>query len=64
MKTEAKFTSHYILKRFFRQFDINDNDVSARKSNTKCHSIYLCLYSLRFGNLRECLCKSGPVDFA
>ena len=51
-KTEAKFTSHYILKRFFRQFAINDNDVSAGKSNTKCHSIYLCRYSLRFGNLR------------
>ena len=33
-KTEAKFTSHYILKRFFRQFAINDNDVSAGKSNT------------------------------
>ena len=52
-KTEAKFTSHYILKRFFRQFAINNNDVSAGKSNTKCHSIYLCRYSLRFGNLRR-----------
>ena len=44
--------SHYILKRFFRQSAINDNDVSAGKSNIKCHSIYLCRYSLRFGNLR------------
>ena len=43
----------YILKRFFRQFAINDNDVSAGKSNTKCHSIYLCRYSLCFGNLRR-----------
>ena len=52
-KTEVKFTSHYILKCFFRQFTINDNDVSAGKSNTKCHSIYLCRYSLRFENLRR-----------
>ena len=52
-KTEVKFASHYILKRFFRQFAINDNDVSAGKSNTKCHSIYLCRFSLRFGNLRR-----------
>ena len=41
------------LSGFFRQFAINDNDVSAGKSNTKCHSIYLCRYSLRFGNLRR-----------
>ena len=34
------------------QFAINDNDASARKSNRKCHSIYLCYYSLRFGELR------------
>ena len=34
-------------------FAINDNDVSAGKSNTKCHSIYLCRFSLRFGNLRR-----------
>ena len=40
-------------KRIFRQFAINDNDVSAGKSNRKCHSIYLCRYSLRFGNLRR-----------
>ena len=47
-KTEAKFKSHYILKSFFRQSAINDNDVSAEKSNRKCHSIYLCGYSIRF----------------
>ena len=41
------------LSAFFRQFTINDNDVSAGKSNRKCHSIYLCRYSLRFGNLRR-----------
>ena len=53
IKTEAKFKSHYILKCFFRQFSINDKDVSAGKSNRKCHSIYLCRYKLRFGNLRR-----------
>ena len=47
-KTEANFKSHYIHKRFFMQFSINDNDVSA-KNNRKCHSIHLCRYSLRFG---------------
>ena len=47
-KTEAKFKSHYIHKRFFMQFSINDNDVST-KNNRKCHSIHLCRYSLRFG---------------
>ena len=30
-KIEAKFKSHYILKRVFRQFAINDNDISAGK---------------------------------
>ena len=33
-------------------FAINDNDVSVRKSNRKCHSTYLCRYGLRFGELR------------
>ena len=47
-KTEANFKSHYIHKRFFMQFSISDNDVSA-KNNRKCHSIHLCRYSLRFG---------------
>ena len=50
-KTEAKFKSHYILKRFVRQIAINNNDVSAGKSNRKCNSIYLYRYSLRFENL-------------
>ena len=45
-KTEAKFKSHYILKRFFRQFAINDNDVSAGKSNRECHSIYVAIVFL------------------
>ena len=38
-KTEAKFKNHYIRKRFFRQFAINDNDVSAEESNRKCRKV-------------------------
>ena len=41
------------LSAFLRSFAINDNDVSAGKSNRKCHSIYLSRYSLRFGKLRR-----------
>ena len=49
----------YILKRFIRQFAINDIDVSAGKSHRNCHSISLCRYSLCFGKLRRgnCLLK-------
>ena len=52
-KLRQNYKSHYILKSFFRQSAINDNDVSAGKNNRKCHSIYLCGYSIRFGNLRR-----------
>ena len=44
------------LRAFFMQCAINDNGVSAGKSNRKCHSIYLCCYSLGFGNLRRGNC--------
>ena len=44
-KLEAKSKSHYILKRFFLQFAINDDDVSAWKSNRKCHSIFFLAVS-------------------
>ena len=47
-KTEWKFKSHHIQKRFFMQFSTNGCDVSAGKNNRKCHSIHLCRYSLRF----------------
>ena len=59
-KTEAKFKSHYIHKRFLMQFSINDNDVSAGKNNRKCHSIHLCPYGLHFGTktlMRQPLAK-------
>ena len=47
-KTEWKFKSHHIQKRFFMQFSTNGCDVSAGKNNRKCHSIHLCRYGLRF----------------
>ena len=52
-KFKATFKSHHTPKRYFIQFAINDNDVSARKSKRKCHSIYLSRCSLRFGKLRR-----------
>ena len=42
-----------VLSAFLCSFAINDNDVSAGKSNRKCYSIYLSRYSLRFGKLRR-----------
>ena len=59
-KTEAKFKSPYIHKRFLMQFSINDNDVSAGKNNRKYHSIHLCRYGLHFGTktlMRQPLAK-------
>ena len=47
-KTEAKFKSHYIHKRFFMQFSVNNNDVSAGKNNRKCHSIRFIYVSIVF----------------
>ena len=41
------------LSAFLCNFAINNNDVSAGKSNRKCHSIYLSRYSLRFRKLRR-----------
>ena len=36
LRQNLKVTTFFI----FLQFAINDNDVSARKSNRKCHSIF------------------------
>ena len=41
------------LGAFLCSFASNDNDVSAGKSNSKCHSIYLSRYSLPFRKLRR-----------
>ena len=49
----TKLMQNLTVTTFFRRFAINENDVSAGKSNRKCHSIYLRRYSLRFGNLRR-----------
>ena len=42
-KTEAKFKSHYIHKRFFKQYSINDNDVSAKKKESATLFIYVAI---------------------
>ena len=41
------------LSAFLCSFAINDNNVSAGKSNRKCHSIYLSRYGLRFRKMRR-----------
>ena len=52
-KLRQNFKVTTFLSAFLCSFAINDNDVSAGKSNRKYHSIYLSCYSLRFGKLRR-----------
>ena len=51
LRQDLKVTT--FLRAFLCSFAINDNDVSAGKSNRKCPISILSRYSLRFGKIRR-----------